>query len=256
MNLDKRLAAAAALVPRRNNLLLADIGTDHAYLPAAMVLQGRVSRAVAGDIAAGPCDAARRTVALYGVRDKVQVRQGSGLEVLRGEDDAALAACTIVIAGMGAGTIIEILQNDLALAHKAQSLVLQPMAGAALLRRWLLANSWRLVQEDLVEDGQHFYELMRAEPVGETDKAGFNAGIDIYGEAALLLGPMNIAERHKLLPQHIRRQQKQLADLLASMERSAQARQSEKYRRSRKLLEELEVLAENVCGSKAECNCK
>lgn len=235
MHLDKRLEAAAALLPQEEGLWLADIGTDHAYLPVELARQGRILSAVAGDIAVGPCQAARTAVALYGMKNKISVRQGSGLAVLRGEKN--IASCAIVIAGMGAGTIIDILAADMDIAVQAMALVLQPMTGAALLRQWLLAHGWLLAQETLVADGAHFYELMRAER-GDSPY--------VYSQAELAIGPGNLKERGPLLPQQFARQTGQLKTLLVNMERSEQARRSEKYRRSRELLQELEVLSINV----------
>ena len=124
MHLDKRLQAVAALVPE--GVSLADIGTDHAYLPVWLWEQGRITRAVAGDIAAGPCRAARNTVAMYGAAGAIEVRQGSGLEVLTPGEVECIAIC-----GMGGSTIISILEASMEIAKDAQRLVLQPMAGAA-----------------------------------------------------------------------------------------------------------------------------
>ena len=106
MHIDRRLETIANLVPQ--GCVLADIGTDHAYLPVWLLEKQRISRAIAGDIAAGPCQAARTTVAQFGQHKHVEVRQGSGLKVLSpGEADC------IAIAGMGASTIISILENDM-----------------------------------------------------------------------------------------------------------------------------------------------
>ena len=102
MRLDKRLQAVASLVPRGSRF--ADIGTDHAYLPVWLLEQGVIASAVAGDIAAGPCQAARTTVAMHGAADKIAVRQGSGLAVLvPGEVDC------IAICGMGVSTVFMLL---------------------------------------------------------------------------------------------------------------------------------------------------
>ena len=89
MHLDKRLQAVASLVPQGSRL--ADIGTDHAYLPVWLVRNGAIASAVAGDIASGPCQAARATVAMYATADKIAVRQGSGLAVLAPGEAACLA---------------------------------------------------------------------------------------------------------------------------------------------------------------------
>ncbi|WP_337584774.1 class I SAM-dependent methyltransferase, partial [Phascolarctobacterium succinatutens] len=118
MHIDRRLETIANLVPQ--GCVLADIGTDHAYLPVWLLEKQRIARAIAGDIAAGPCQAARTTVAQYGQHEHVEVRQGSGLKVLSpGEADC------IAIAGMGASTIISILEDDMEVAQSAELLVLQ-----------------------------------------------------------------------------------------------------------------------------------
>ena len=137
MHIDRRLETIANLVPQ--GCVLADIGTDHAYLPVWLLEKQRIARAIAGDIAAGPCQAARTTVAQYGQHENVEVRQGSGLKVLSpGEADC------IAIAGMGASTIISILDDDMEVAQSAKLLVLQPMAGAHLCVRGCVATagSW------------------------------------------------------------------------------------------------------------------
>lgn len=155
MHIDRRLETIANLVPQ--GCVLADIGTDHAYLPVWLLDKQRIARAIAGDIAAGPCQAARTTVAQFGQHEHVEVRQGSGLKVLSpGEADC------IAIAGMGASTIISILEDDTEVAQSAELLVLQPMAGAASLRAWLCSHGWQLAAEELVDDAPHFYEIIAA----------------------------------------------------------------------------------------------
>ena len=142
MHIDKRLETIANLVPQ--GCVLADIGTDHAYLPVWLLEKQRIARAIAGDIAAGPCQAARTTVAQFGQHEHVEVRQGSGLKVLSsGEADC------IAIAGMGASTIISILEDDMEVAQSAELLVLQPMAGAArgcaaTAGSWLPKSWWMM----------------------------------------------------------------------------------------------------------------
>ena len=226
MHLDKRLQAVASLVPKGASF--ADIGTDHAYLPVWLWENGVISAAVAGDIAAGPCQAARTTVAMYGAAKAITVRQGSGLAVLSpGEADC------IAICGMGGSTIISILEADMAVAKAAQRLLLQPMAGAAALRRWLVQHGWRLVDEDLVDDTPHFYEIICAEPGAEQEHA----------EVEYLVGPSLLKAGHPLLAKQIGRHIKSLRELLSNMERSERARASEKYKETQALLRELEVLA-------------
>ncbi|MDY2636463.1 MAG: class I SAM-dependent methyltransferase [Phascolarctobacterium sp.] len=226
MHLDKRLQAVASLVPQGSRL--ADIGTDHAYLPVWLVRNGAIASAVAGDIASGPCQAARATVAMYATADKIAVRQGSGLAVLApGEADC------IAICGMGGSTIISILAADMAVATSAQRLVLQPMAGAATLRRWLVEQGWSLVSEALVDDAPHFYEIICAER--SSDAAS-------YSEAEYLVGPALIRDGHPLLAKQIARQQASLEELLSNMARSERAKASAKYQEAQRLVQELAEL--------------
>ena len=232
MNIGDRLEAIGKLVPQ--GCVLADIGTDHAYLPVWLLEQGKIASAIAGDIAEGPCLAAKNTVSMHGMKGKVEVRLGSGLKVLQ----AGEADC-IAIAGMGASTMIEILEADMPLAVEAKRLVLQPMAGAASLRKWLIQNGWCIVAEDLVADGRHLYEIMAVER-GESEA---------FSDAVLEIGPSLIEAEHPLLAKQFARQINNYKKLLANMGKSEQARASEKYIAWEKLVQELEALAD-------ACNCK
>lgn len=232
MNIGDRLEAIGKLVPQ--GCVLADIGTDHAYLPVWLLEQGKIASAIAGDIAEGPCLAAKNTVSMHGMKGKVEVRLGSGLKVLQ----AGEADC-IAIAGMGASTMIEILEADMPLAVEAKRLVLQPMAGAASLRKWLIQNGWCIVAEDLVADGRHLYEIMAVER-GESET---------FSDAVLEIGPSLIEAKHPLLAKQFERQINNYKKLLANMGKSKQARASEKYIAWEKLVQELEALAD-------ACNCK
>lgn len=144
MNIGARLEAIGRLVPQ--NVSIADIGTDHAYLPTWLAERGVIIKAVAGDITEGPCAAARNTVAMYGMNDKVEVRMGNGLSIIEpGETDV------IIIAGMGAGTMIEILEASRDTAKEARKLILQPMAGASSLRRWPMPTAGVLMMKFLLK---------------------------------------------------------------------------------------------------------
>ena len=135
MKLDQRLSAVAALV--RLGSRLADIGTDHAYLPVWLVQNGVCPAAIAADLRPGPLEAARRHVAAAGLEDRISLRLGDGLApVFPGEAD------DIVIAGMGGETIAAILAAADWLADARLRLVLQPMSRAEETRRWLLKNGF------------------------------------------------------------------------------------------------------------------
>ncbi len=177
--LDKRLRCVADLV--RPGSRLADIGTDHAYLPAELVGSGRCPRAIACDIRPGPADAARRTVREAGLADRIEVRLGDGLAPLHWAE-----ADDIVIAGMGGETIAAILRDGLRRwlpegreALGRMSFLLQPMSRPEELRRMLLTSGFSLRKETAVEEGGHLYTVMCAAYTGTppcTDEASYYIG--------------------------------------------------------------------------------
>ena len=153
LELGPRLRAIAALAPEGCGCL-ADIGTDHGYIPVSLLLEGRIRRAVAADIGPLPLDHARRTAERYGVTSGLDFRLGDGLAVLTpGEADV------IVIAGMGGDAITEILAAA-PWSRAGPLLLLQPMSKAEVLRAWLPSNGYRVLAEELVQDKGVLYPIL------------------------------------------------------------------------------------------------
>lgn len=153
LELSPRLGAIAGLVPEGCGCL-ADIGTDHGYVPVSLLLEGKIRRAVASDIGAPPLDHARRTAAQYGVTEKLDFRLGDGLSVLDpGEAEV------IVIAGMGGDAITEILAAA-PWSRAGPLLLLQPMSKAEVLRAFLPENGYAVLAERLVQDKGVLYPIL------------------------------------------------------------------------------------------------
>ena len=227
MKLDKRLRAIAELVPQ--GAVLADVGSDHAYLPSALLLDKKIKYAIATDVAAGPCKVAQTTLAMQGLTKSAEVRQGDGLQPLKPNE----ADC-IVIAGMGGNTIMEILAATPAVAQSAAKLILQPMQVADKLRQYLISNGYELLDEELVQDEEYLYEIIVARHSSNCAKQ--------YSVAELLLGPVLLAKRHSLLPLQFAKQKGILQRVLSGMEQSAEAKNTDKYAKIKKLLQEVESL--------------
>ena len=138
MELTPRLRALADLVCQ--GARLADVGTDHAYLPVWLLLRGKIDQAIAADLREGPLSRARETARQYGVEDRISFRLCDGLSAV-GEDEAD----TIAIAGMGGDTIAAIL--GAAPWTRSKALLLQPMTALPSLRQWLQNNTYRIVEE-------------------------------------------------------------------------------------------------------------
>lgn len=170
LELSKRLAAVAALVPQ--GARLADVGTDHAYLPVRLLQENRLSHVIASDIRPGPLEHARRTARTYGVEDKIDFRLCDGLEGIQaGECD------TVTISGMGGETIAGILAQA-PWCREGARLILQPQSTQNVLRRFLAANGYCITAESLVQEGERWYVILQARG-GEMPL--LNAGEELAG---------------------------------------------------------------------------
>ena len=203
MKLSARLNAVAAQVgPYRK---IADIGSDHAYLPVWLAQAGKISFAVAGEILPGPLAAARRTIVDAAMDEKVIARLGDGLQIVApGEVEVA------VLAGMGGKAIRGILERSPDVVEGLQRLVSQPMTGAQGLRSWLAANGWEIIAEELVLEDGKLYELLAAEH-------GTSSPSDAL---TLEIGPLLWERRHPLLPVQLARLKRQYERRAADMEKS------------------------------------
>lgn len=136
---------------------IADVGTDHAYIPIRLAALGKIKKAVATDKNKGPLDIARANIEKYGFSDIIETRIGEGLEPLRADD-----ADTVIIAGMGGKLIADIITEDLEKA-KAFRLIIQPMNAQAELRKVLIKNGFRITKEELSREGFKVYNVFLCE---------------------------------------------------------------------------------------------
>ena len=136
---------------------MADIGTDHAYIPISLVRDGHVTKAIACDIKPGPLNIAKENVKKYGLEEKIELRLGAGLEPLEKAEVES-----VVIAGMGGEMIINILKNEKSATFP--EFILQPMNYQRELRLWLLENDFSIISEDLSREGFKVYNLLKVIP--------------------------------------------------------------------------------------------
>ncbi|MBP2641618.1 MAG: trmK [Firmicutes bacterium] len=223
MLLRPRLSAIAAFVARGSRV--ADIGTDHAYLPVFLLRTGIAEQVIAVDVHHGPYQAAVETVTSAGLVEAISVRFGDGLTVLgQGEAD------TVVIAGMGGNTIVKILEDSLPVTQSLTRLILQPMVASATIRRWLAANGWCIVDETLVEEDHILYEIIVAE----------QGTVFPYPPVFDDIGPKLWVQRHPLLRNHIERLIVQYSSILTEMSKSPAASSTIKYQEYARKIAELE----------------
>lgn len=152
IELTPRLRMAADLVPA--GVRLVDVGTDHAYLPAALILEGKIPFAIAADLRLGPLTRAKETVRRVGLMGKVTFRLCDGLSGIRPREVDAAA-----IAGMGGETIAAILEAA-PWTREGVPLILQPMSSMPDLRKWLQENGFTIQEERLAREGDILYTAL------------------------------------------------------------------------------------------------
>ncbi|HBL41605.1 MAG TPA: hypothetical protein DDY98_08685 [Ruminococcaceae bacterium] len=168
-----RLKEAAALLRKVDTV--ADIGTDHAYLPIYLIEHDICRKVIASDLRKGPLENARLNVEASGFADHIELRLSDGLKEYRADE-----VQDVVIAGMGGILITEILENAHWVKDSQKHLVLQPMSHAEYLRAYLVANRFRILKESVCEDTGKLYCLMSCVYSGEETK--FDDYYEYYGE--------------------------------------------------------------------------
>lgn len=138
----------------------ADIGSDHAYLPTYVCSKDATAKAIAGEVNQGPFNNAQDIVKTYNLTKQIDVRLGDGLNVLQTD-----LPDTIVIAGMGGKLIERILTDNLTQTLQVNKLILQPNIDAGRLRKWFVEHDYHLTHEEIIEENDHFYEILVAEKV-------------------------------------------------------------------------------------------
>ena len=195
IKLSGRLLAIAQLVPAFGSV--ADVGTDHGYIPVWLAQNGHEGMLFATDIKKAPLEHAKQTAIEYEQENNIAFHLCDGLEALEGSE-----LSTVIIAGMGGENISEILSAAPWVKDNKALLILQPMSKASILREWLFENGFRVLSEQLVDDGK-IYEIMTAQ-AGEDER---------YSPAELQIGHKKLISADPLF-------EKQLKQLVKKSERA------------------------------------
>ncbi|TKD70156.1 tRNA (adenine(22)-N(1))-methyltransferase [Pseudalkalibacillus hwajinpoensis] len=209
--LSERLKLVANYVPVGSRV--ADIGSDHAYLPCYLMNHNRITGAVAGEVNEGPYQSAVSQVKRSGFSNQIAVRKGNGLEVLSpGEVDV------ITIAGMGGQLIRDILLGGLEKLEGVKRLILQPNVAAHLLRERLSDLNWELVEESIIEEDDKIYEILVFDAGnGKKPYEGFD-GKELQKQ--LLAGPILMKEKNDAFMKKWQNELKKRERILLSLERA------------------------------------
>lgn len=217
IKLSQRLQAIADMVPQGSSV--ADVGTDHGFLPCYLAQNRQAEKVIACDINAQPLALAQKNVTDYNVADIVSTRLGNGLSVIEpGEADV------VTIAGMGGTLMLEILDAASDVVDRLQRIILQPNVGMEAVRIWAEKNRWHIVQEELIRENDRFSVIIAMEP---------GRSLNSMTPVELFLGPELLANQHPLLGLYISEEWDKTQKVLAQLAQS----DSEESRHKEKMLQ-------------------
>lgn len=186
MKLSDRLLTVASMI--EGNKVLADVGTDHGYVPIYLAQENKITHAIAMDINEGPLCRACENIAAYNVSDRVETRLSDGLCSLKPYE-----AQSILIAGMGGLLINRILGDSLEAAHSAEELVLSPHSDIDKVREFVLEHGFTITDERIVrEDGKYYFAIRIV-----------NGSEPMYDEAELIYGRILPQKKDELMHEYL-----------------------------------------------------
>ena len=153
--INKRLELVASYV---ENKRLADIGSDHAYLPIFLAKEGKIDFAIAGEIVEGPHKVSIKNVKEEGLSNTIDCRKAAGLDAITLEDNIEV----ITICGVGGKLISDILEDGKDKLINKPNLILQPNVGESFVREKLQQLGYNIVAENIMEEDGHIYEVIVA----------------------------------------------------------------------------------------------
>lgn len=194
IHLSKRLTALANMVTDGNRL--ADIGTDHGYIPIYLCQTGKIPSALAMDIGKGPLQQAQTHIAEHGLSEQIKTRLSDGMAALQfGEAD------TILIAGMGGGLVMKILSEGAEKLTGKEELILQPQSEIALVREFLRVRNFQILNEDMILEDGKYYPMMKVSQQKATEQTKI-----LPQEVADAFGPVLLQKRHPVLKEWLERE--------------------------------------------------
>lgn len=189
MELSKRLQAVADLVS--DGMSVADVGTDHGYIPIYLLESKKSPKVLAMDINEGPLLRAREHIAEHGLSKHIETRQSDGVKQLQaGEYDC------VVIAGMGGALIIKILEEGKVVFQQLKEFVLQPQSELSKVRQYLCEHGYCVIAEDMVLEDGKFYPMMKV----------INGQVSEYNTIEWRYGKLLLEEKHPILKEFLEKE--------------------------------------------------
>ena len=215
IKLSKRMKAVSSMVTPGS--VLADIGTDHGYVPISLVQRKKIKKAIAMDVNKGPLQRAKEHIQEFQLEDYIETRLSDGVKKLEvGEVDS------ILIAGMGGELVIRIMTEGMEVCRSAKELVLQPQSELGKVRKFLREKNFEIIDEDMVIEDGKYYPMMKIVPVDEI------ALWEILPEEVISAcdeyGPFLLKNGNPSLRKYLVKQHKQLTKILKELEKQPESR--------------------------------
>ncbi|MGX7243696.1 tRNA (adenine(22)-N(1))-methyltransferase [Enterococcus quebecensis] len=228
--LSERLKRVGELVPKQSRL--ADIGSDHAYLPVALVLQKKLDFAIAGEVVTGPYEAAKKQVRKNGLDQQISVRLANGLDAVNKSDEIS----AVTICGMGGALIRDILEAGWT-SQRLQGnerLILQPNIGERAVRDWLTIHGYTILEEEILEENNKIYEIIVASR--EVQRVA-------YSEKERLFGPVLLNTQSPVFYKKWQSELRQRQNILAQLAKATGDQQARMQQIEQEITEIQEVLS-------------
>ena len=219
MELSRRLRMNASFVTPGNRL--ADVGTDHGYIPIALRLEGVIPSALAMDINPGPLERAKEHIRQFDLETDIHTRLSDGVQALcPGEADSVL------IAGMGGALTIKILEAGKDVLSSVQELILQPQSEIDKVRLYLLTHGYAITGEKMVFEDGKYYPAMRA----------VQGEMPLWQDVELQYGKYLLEEKHPVLQEYLKEKEKTCKKIQEKL--AADGKKAEKITARQKELED------------------
>ena len=259
MVLSKRLETVVSFVDK--GLVAADVGTDHGYVPIALVERGISPFAIAMDIKPGPLERAGENISQHKVAGKISVRLSDGLNALADKE----ADC-VIISGMGGALILRILQDAGSLLYTMKTLVLSPQSEAEKVRGWLYERGFGFLDEEMVEEEGIYYPIMKIAVPTASDriKPRYSADVRLVSmisgsgsrthlsEAERYYGPCLLRKRSPVLYRYLNREKRIALRVLGQLKEAAGTRGETRKAQVKDDLERIECALAYYTGEQSK----
>ncbi|MTI70905.1 MAG: SAM-dependent methyltransferase [Firmicutes bacterium] len=229
MRLSPRLKTISKFVEK--DTIVADIGTDHGYIPVYLIEKGIAKEVIASDVNKAPLESAKGYIIKKGLENKIETRLGNGLKVLKPRE-----VDTVIIAGMGGILISEILSESSLIVKDIKNFILQPMVASEQLRRYLYNNNFKIIDEKLSKEDNRYYEIIKVQ-LGKDN---------IEDPIFLEIGKKLLENKDPLLDSFLAKKLKKIRTILKNIEENGNINRNDKYNKLKIKYNKIKRMKESI----------